>query len=323
MNDLADQLAAVLGEEGFDDSDKLESVRTILYNRSRPATPEESKAAWADLCRSAGIDPEAKTKPEPLPHIVSGPASHYYGSKYLLAPWILEHFPLHHCYVEPFGGAASVLLRKQPSPLEVYNDLEGSVVNFFSVLRDHTDDLLDRIAMTPWSRQEYLNAFAPTNHAVEWARRFWVIHQQSIAATPCDVGWRCTTDQANRMPEFADRNRVLGNLRNIALRLRSIQIECRPASEVIRRFDAPDTLFYVDPPYPHRTRTKTKRYLLECTDDQHRELAQTLHQVTGKVIISGYRCDLYDDLYRNWRRVGKVARGNSGSRRTESLWLSF
>jgi DNA adenine methylase len=95
-----------------------------------------------------------------------------------LAPWIIGHFPVHGCYVEPFCGAASVFLRKTPAEFEVINDLDGDVVNFFRVLRERTDEFIEAIENTPYSREEYRLAWLPVDDALERARRLSTFKQQ-------------------------------------------------------------------------------------------------------------------------------------------------
>src|SRR5574343_303278 len=90
---------------------------------------------------------------------ITRPALRYFGGKFRLAPWIISQFPPHTVYVEPFGGGGSVLLRKLPAYHEVYNDLDGDVVNFFRVLREQPDELLRAIDLTPYSREEQRQAF--------------------------------------------------------------------------------------------------------------------------------------------------------------------
>ena len=108
-----------------------------------------------------------------LPVAPTRPVLRYHGGKWRLAPWILSFFPLHRIYVEPFGGAASVLLRKPRSFAEVYNDLDAEVVHVFRVLRDPAMAavLREQLELTPWSRREFYDAYQPTEDPVERARR--------------------------------------------------------------------------------------------------------------------------------------------------------
>ena len=105
---------------------------------------------------------------------VNHPVLRYYGSKFRLAQWIISYFPAHRHYVEPFGGAANVLLVKDPSPLETYNDLNDKIVNFFRVLREKPDELIEQLLLTPWARSEYEMCLEPENESpVESARRLY------------------------------------------------------------------------------------------------------------------------------------------------------
>jgi DNA adenine methylase len=259
--------------------------------------------------------------------MVTNPAFRLYGGKWLIARWIIEHFPPHAHYVEPCGGAASVLLQKPPSELETYNDLSGDIVNFFRVLRDNPDELIAAIELTPWSRAEYERALKPNKaNPVESARRFWCRQQMSIHAGTCGQsrGMRFCKRTAYRVPELKKRERILDSLRSTAVRLRDVQIENRPALEVIQRYAKPDALLYVDPPYPGNLRTEQRRYDLEWTAEDHRRAAELLRASPGYTVLSGYACPLYHDLYEahGWRRADHPARNNSGNVRMESIWLS-
>ena len=106
---------------------------------------------------------------------VKHPILRYFGGKFRLAPWIIRHFPAHQCYVEPFGGAAGVLLRKVPSQFEIYNDLDSAIVTFFRVVRERPDELMRALILTPFSRQEYADAYEPTTDDLEQARRLFVL----------------------------------------------------------------------------------------------------------------------------------------------------
>ena len=260
------------------------------------------------------------------PNAPRRPALRYYGGKWKLAGWILEHFPEHQNYVEPCGGAASVLLQKPRSPLETYNDLDGNVVNFFRVLRDQPDELIRVIRLTPWARAEYELSLDPCEDVVERARRFWCTLQMSINASSGQVapGFRRVTQDAPKLPELYCRSKILDGLMETAARLDGVQIELQPAADIILTFDHLDTLTYFDPPYLPETRAQADRYLLEVDQAFHIQCAALLRQAAGYVVVSGYACPLYTDLYEahGWTRVDKEAQTNSGGKRIESLWLS-
>jgi len=251
------------------------------------------------------------------------PALRYYGGKWKLAPWIISHFPPHQNYVEPCGGAASVLLQKPRSPLETYNDLDGNVVNFFRVLRDQPDELIRKIRLTPWARAEYELSLEPCEDVVERARRFWVWCWMGIGGI--GSGWRCITDTSTRNGTKWPRDNInIGHLLTVSARFVGVQIESGDWRNIVTRYDNEWALFYLDPPYVPAERERAGRYHFEWTAEQHDAGADLLRQCTGYVIVSGYACDLYRDLYEahGWKRVDKEAQTNSGGKRIESLWLS-
>lgn len=264
----------------------------------------------------------------------SRPALRYHGSKWLLAKWILRHFPEHECYVEPYGGAAGVLLQKQRSWLEIYNDADNQVVNFFRVLRENPADLVGTINLTPYARAEWELAVGDPDpeDAIERARRFYVRAYLNIAGATAqwNSGFRRQKviskdgNGSKKMTPAAISFMKTEHLYTIADRLKGVQIECDDARAIIERYDSPETLHYCDPPYLSSTRGRWKdhAYACEMTDDDHRELARLLHTVEGMVVISGYRCELYDHFFGDWYRMDKQARVNGPGHATESLWLS-
>lgn len=257
---------------------------------------------------------------------IKRPALHYYGGKWKLAPWIISHFPPHTNYIEPCGGAASVLLQKPRSPLETYNDLDGNVVNFFRVLRDRPDELIRKIRLTPWARDEYIEHYKMNGDSLEKARLFWVgctLAISNMAFTSSGVRMTKTEDGMSGVPD------VLVNIDNthleeIASRLKGVQIENKSYGEIVQMYDHPNNLFFFDPPYVQSERSSPNTYAIEWTDDDHTEAADILRQAAGYVVVSGYACSLYTELYENhgWQRVDKEAQTNSGGKRIESLWLS-
>lgn len=264
------------------------------------------------------IDPKA-------PH---RPALRYYGGKWKLASWVISHFPPHLNYVEPCGGAASVLLQKPRSPLETYNDLDGNVVNFFRVLRDRPDELIRKIRLTPWARAEYELSLEPCEDEVERARRFFVSSKQSIngATDGKSANWQYWTDfeASHRSSASHVNNDPSQDLTSMASRLLGVQIEQRDYSGILKAYANDDALIYFDPPYVTETRAQAERYALEWSNTQHIESASLLRQCAGYVVVSGYACPLYSELYEahGWVRRDKEAQTNSGGSRIESIWLS-
>lgn len=262
---------------------------------------------------------------------VTRPALRYHGGKWKLAPWIIGHFPPHRVYVEPFGGAASVLLRKPRSYAEVYNDLDGEIVSLFRVLRNPSQarELIRLLKLTPFARDEFELSYVIADDPIEQARRTIArafMGFGSAAATGHKTGFRANSNRSGTTPAHDWANYPF-KLMDIVERLQGVVIENRDAIEVIRQHDGPKTLHYVDPPYPEVTRSQKSRrsplYRYEMTDDQHRELAEVLRSVEGMVVISGYPCELYDgELYPDWRRVTCDALADGARERTEVLWIS-
>lgn len=261
------------------------------------------------------------------------PPLRYYGGKWRIAPFILAHLPAaHECYCEPYGGAMSVLLRKPRSPLEVYNDLNGAVVNFFRVLREQPDELIRAITLTPWARAEYELAQEQSDDQLEEARRFYVTAWMGFGGGRARwrQGWRYQVRSGTLWKPSAMSFRTTGHLWTIVDRIRGVQIECRPAFKVIRQCDAPTTLFYLDPPYVWGTRSKWRDiYHVEMTDEDHVDLAELARSLEGMTVISGYPSELYADLYEayGWVRKETKARTNGGraissADRIEAIWIS-
>lgn len=256
--------------------------------------------------------------------IPTRPVLRYHGGKWKLASWILSFFPEHKVYTEVFGGAASILIRKPRSYAEVYNDLDSEIVNVFKVLREQGEELKRLLRLTPFARDEFLEAYQPTPDPVEAARRtiikaFMGFGSNSIIAKS---GFRANSNRSGTTPAH-DWVNYADVLDGLIERLRGVIIENRPALEIIAAHDSLDTLHYIDPPYLHSTRTGSKGYRHEMTDEEHRELAEFLGNCQGKVIVSGYPSELYESLYANWYREEKAALADGARKRVEVLWLNF
>lgn len=258
-------------------------------------------------------------------------AVRYHGGKWMLAPWIISHFPEHRIYVEPFGGGASVLLRKRRTFAEIYNDMDGEIVNLFRVLRDHGDELIRAITLTPFSRVEFENSYAPSDDPVEQARRTILRSFQGFgSAAVCGEvsGFRANSQRSGTTPAHAWYN-YPEKMPAMIDRLRGVVIENRPAIDVMRNSDAPNALHYVDPPYVHSTRSgkvrgtdSRKSYKFEMTDSDHVEFAAALHGLSGHVVLSGYPSALYSELYADWLCIERKANADGARPRMECLWLN-
>ncbi|MCE7083473.1 DNA adenine methylase [Streptomyces sp. ST2-7A] len=251
----------------------------------------------------------------------------YFGSKAGIAGWIADLLPEHRHYIEPYAGGLSVLLTKKPAPMETVNDLDGELMTFWRVLRDHPDDLARACALTPHSRAEHAAAHepAPAGDDLETARRVWVRLTQSRGGSLRPTGWRhyvTTSGSATGMPGYL--TGYAGRIAATAERLHHVSLECAPALDLITKYGAADdVLLYVDPPYLGTTRTPGTRYRHEMrTPDEHQELATALAGCRAAVVLSGYDSPLYTQLYDGWHRTTCPAiTGNGTDRtRTEVLW---
>lgn len=264
----------------------------------------------------------------------------WYGGKFNHLNWLLPLLPKATHYCEPFGGSAAVLLNREPSPVETYNDIDSEVVNFFRVLRDQQDELIKLIGLTPFSREELRIAVqAPLEGVseVERARRFFVRARQvrtGLAQTASEGRWaHCKLTSRAGMSGAV--SRWLGSvegLSEILERLLRVQIENAPALEVIQRYDSEETLFYCDPPYPHDSRSDVNAYAFEMSNRQHRELAEVLHSVKGKVALSGYHSPLMEELYKDWQSIESAPKSAHSTNtradkvkqeRIEVLWVNY
>ncbi|WP_114152364.1 DNA adenine methylase [Chromobacterium haemolyticum] len=262
------------------------------------------------------------------------PVLRYHGGKFRLAPWIMEFFPAHRVYVEPFGGGGSVLIRKPRSHAEVYNDLDTEIVNLFAVLRDDGHRLREQLELTPFAREEFDLSYQPCTDPVEQARRTVVrsfMGFGSAAASGKKTGFRANSNRSHTTPALDWRNYPAA-LPYLIDRLRGGIIENRQAAEVIGQHDSESTLIYADPPYVLSTRGRMETevaygqytgYRYEMTDNQHRDLASVLHSAKGMVVLSGYACDLYDkELYQGWERHERQALADGARERTEVIWIN-
>jgi DNA adenine methylase len=252
------------------------------------------------------------------------PILRYHGGKWELAKWIIAHLPPHHVYCEPFGGAASVLLQKERSYAEIYNDLDGEIVNLFRVIREHPVEFEKAVRATPFSRTEYFEAFNATEQPIEWARRVLIRSHMGHAGAATHghmSGFRSRSLNSGSHPAAQWCN-LPDHLTDIIERFRGVVIEHEPALEVIARHDDARTVFYIDPPYVMSSRDKGSDYRHEMDDAAHEQLAERLQSVAGMVVLSGYHTALYDRLYSTWTAEQIEATAESGAKRVEVLWMN-
>lgn len=277
----------------------------------------------------------------------------YYGAKWAMAEWIISLIPpppVVGCYAEHFGGSGAVLMRKEAHPVEVYNDMDKVVVNFFRVVREPEllQELMRALSLTPFSRAECDANVKPDvekDGPVEAARKFFICSWQGRGMKAASVrektGWRYAVEAMGTYPPNDFYNRA-ESLLWVAQRLQGVQIENSNAFENIDRYDRVGTLHYLDPPYMHNTssinvggkstsRHSLKAYQGEMSDALHDKLL--LKIVTGSLkgmfIISGYDSVLYRDYFgtpdkpkRGWRILVRPLQTDSGQKKDEYLWLS-
>lgn len=270
----------------------------------------------------------------------------YFGGKGSLSPKLIELFPAHHIYVEPFFGGGSVLFAKPASPVEIANDLWKGAVEFYAVLRDAGKFArFQQLAeSTPFSRdlyREFVSTWADTSDEVERAWKWFCIARWSFSGN-FGKSWGYTVQSSNRgMAASVSRwISTVERLPEVSARLKRVQLECDDAARVIERYDTERTLFYCDPPYVHSTRKSSKDYKFEMSDDQHRALVRLLLRCKGKVLLSGYQNEIYALLEaEGWERrdfeVSCMAAGRTRytglqgvgaaakQRRVESVWANY
>lgn len=251
----------------------------------------------------------------------------YPGAKWSLAHWIISHFPPHHSYLEPFFGSGAVLFTKNRSAIETVNDLDGDVVNLFHWIRTDPERLAQEIYWTPYARAVYDRAWEAQytekdsfQRAVDFYARMMMGH--GFRTTGEKVGWK--NDVQGREKAYAATHwcKTPGVIFEAAERLRGVQIENKPAAELIARFNFPNVLIYADPPYLLGTR-HGKQYRHEMTDAEHRDLLDVLKVHKGPVILSGYESSLYNDALHGWHRDEASAIAQTSTRRRELLWMNF
>jgi DNA adenine methylase len=262
---------------------------------------------------------------------IKSPVMRYHGGKFRLAPWIISFFPEHTCYVEPYGGAAGVLMQKERSYSEVYNDLDGEIVNVFRVLQDNklSEQLIESCVLTPFPRDEFKLSYEKSSDPVEQARRTLFRSEAGFGSggsTGHNTGFRSDSKRAYSLAshiwqKYPERIKAFGE------RLAGVIIENRPAIDVIKANDSEDTLFFIDPPYVLDTRVLSRGnvYRCEMTDDDHVQLLETIKQLKGYVVLSGYDHPIYKDMLSEWENHSKRARISSGRGtgiRHEQVWLS-
>ena len=249
----------------------------------------------------------------------------YPGSKWSLANWIISFFPKHHSYLEPFFGSGAILFNKPRSNIETVNDLDGSVVNLCECIKEDPEKLARCIYYTPYAREVYEKAFSEQSQdKFERATSFYIRLNMGYGfrTTGEKVGWKNDVQGRERSYASQDWCNLPEKILPAAERLRGVQIDNRPAIELIPRFNFENVLIYCDPPYMLETR-HGKQYRCEMTNREHEELLTILIEHKGKVLISGYDTDLYKSMLIGWNRCETTAYSQVSSRKKEVLWMNY
>ena len=247
----------------------------------------------------------------------------YFGGKYRLASKLIALFPSHHCYVDVFGGAGNLLIQKPPSPVEVFNDIHSDIVNLFYQLRENSDAFLHKASLVPHSREDvyrFRDKIKTETDPLNRAVMYWSILNQSFSGTP--RGWKFS----KKMSIAKGLKRKTEKIYPLVDRLRDVSFENKDFAFILERYDAQDTFFYCDPPYLLEVREKSKNgYAAEMTTEDHHRLVDVLRDIQGKVMLSGYENNFYNEL--GWEKktfeTKQTADRHSRTRRTECVWMNY
>ena len=247
----------------------------------------------------------------------------YYGGKYLLTGKLIDNFPQYDRYVDVFGGAASVLLAKPPSKGEIYNDIDSHIVNLFEQVRDNSKEFIQRVELTPCSREVFEDFVSKMDTEKDKLIRavmyYTILNQLNLyykewSAKGYSLYFKNKTKQIDR----------------VVSRLRGVVLENDDFESILKRYDKDTTFFYLDPPYIPQTRTATSVYDNEMSYEDHEHLVSILSAIQGKVMLSGYENELYDSLAWQKKTFDVPARAGTGrsgkdsiGRKTEVIWYNY
>jgi|SRR5690554_418913 len=261
-------------------------------------------------------------------------AFNYFGGKFTWLEELYKYFPSDFIHlVDVFGGSFAVSLNYRKNIIKTSNEINQNITNFFEVLRDHEDDLIKRLELTPCSKEEYNRCweYDLSGDKIESARRLYVRLRQSffsLGSARKNKGWHMAKTQNNCQggETVSKWNNAIPKLHEVAIELRrNIQITNYDFIECIDKIDFEGAFFYCDPPYPYETRASTNDYLYEFSIDQHKKLAERLHAIKGKAMISSYQSELYDELYKDWTRIELPVKMNNirSSKVQEIIWFNY
>ena len=259
----------------------------------------------------------------------------YPGSKWSIASWIISHFPEHHSYLEPFFGSGAVLFNKKRSPIETVNDLDGHVTNLFQWIRDDPERLYRAVYWIPYARDSYDRAIDICKRDIcAGDKADSLLHAAAFCAkTMMGYGFRTNESKVGFKRDIQGREAAYAangwkglpdRILEAAERLRGVQIENRPAVQLIKEFKFPNVMIYADPPYVIKSRSCSRAmYKHEMTDDDHAELLDVLCMHPGPVIISGYDSSIYSERLSDWHREEIETRDQACNKKKDVIWLNF
>ena len=252
----------------------------------------------------------------------------YPGAKWGLAKKIIPYIPKHHSYLEPFFGSGAVFFNKEPSRIETINDLDGNVVNLFDCIREDPEHLAAIVAATPYSREMYNRSFDDVvddslgkfQRSAAFLTSCWQMY--GFRVNRYKPGWKNDVQGRERMYALWSWYKLPESIITVAERLRQVQMENRPALEVIGRFDSENVFMYLDPPYVLNTRNG-KQYAFEMSDADHAKLLEAICNTSAKVMISGYENALYEEFLAGWKKVVFPSKSAYGGKRAEVIWMNY
>lgn len=254
-----------------------------------------------------------------------------HGGKWFLKKYVISNFPENYeelDYIEPFIGGGSILLNKNKSKTEVINDAHPYLCQLWKIVKSKPKQLIEALKLLKYTQEEFVTWQNKTcTNQLQHAIKQYVLYRMSRGGLKEAFAW----SDRQRGGQPGDVNawqNSIENIPNISSRIRNVIIENKLATELIKKYDHHNALFYCDPPYLHATRKSTQAYEYEMTEEDHIELAQVLNSCKGKIAISGYNSPLYDELYKNWDKVEhKVPNHSSQSKikqyKVECIWKNY
>jgi len=224
------------------------------------------------------------------------------GGKYYLVDKLLPLIPKHHTYVEVFGGAANLLLAKEPSPVEVYNDIDSGLVNFFRVIRDKEKfpRFYEQVMLIPYSREEFYccaGTWRDEEDDIVRAVKWFVAARQCFGGVVGGSwGYGVTGSNKGMAQCVGSWLSSIELLPEVSERFRRVQVEHNDFRKILKAYDTEETFFYLDPPYVLETRRGGEVYSNEMTLSDHEELVNLLLHVKGNAMLSGYEHSVYKPL---------------------------